>query len=585
MKTLSKRVFAVVLATCMAFLLCCSVSAKAFTDVPSSLPTYYKDAINYVSDNGIILGITNSTFEPEQKVNRAMAVTFLFRMSGDTGTYDASQFTDVEQGRYYYNAVGWGVQNGIVSGITSTEFYPMTDVTRQQFLTMLYRFAGYEGYSQTATETITQAADYASVKSFARTAMAWAYTYGIALRNSVTDNIYPNATIARKTMAVFLSRYRRNVEGIVFSRDAFSFNNSSGSFVRNSSTTYLISEKDWSHLEDIASSGDKENLENHKNVHWAGSCFGMSVAVVLDYIGKIDLNGNYCNSVDSMYNIPKPNNLNSSLHFYTTDHLDSTKRISEVESKINLYQNSWYISSLRDWVLYVDRDSGLRSMVADLEHGGIGVFCYTFNRGSTSGGHAVVAYGKPVETSYGYKISLYDNRTINTPRWLQITTAASGWTAEVVYGNTSEEVLRCKFQTNFDAYDVLDIDGDGNSTPTDVESQLDIGEYTTLAICATGNFMITNAQGETLTSTPCDFIGNMNIYGQDFIPYGENAPCVYLLLVEPSESFTCTALDNSQVLSFYLMNEDVSIGQSVDANNEQGWNIVEVFTDGLTSVT
>lgn len=90
MKTLSKRVFAVVLATCMAFLLCCSVSAKAFTDVPSSLPTYYKDAINYVSDNEIILGITNSTFEPEQKVNRAMAVTFLFRMSGDTGTYDAS---------------------------------------------------------------------------------------------------------------------------------------------------------------------------------------------------------------------------------------------------------------------------------------------------------------------------------------------------------------------------------------------------------------------------------------------------------------------------------------------------------------
>lgn len=225
----TKAVLSCTLVLAIVFALSVPVFALDFSDVTNAIGTDYKDAINYVSDNDIMSGTSENVFSPDRAVTRAAAVTVLYRMSGDTGTYTCN-FTDVSSTAYYYNAVGWATQNGITNGITTTEFGPRHDTTREQVVTMFYRFAAYMGHSQTIDESITSASDYARVSKFSKSAVAWAYSFGLLQRYAITDAIGPKEPVPRKDLALLVSRYRTNVEGINFSRDSFSFDNNSGVF-------------------------------------------------------------------------------------------------------------------------------------------------------------------------------------------------------------------------------------------------------------------------------------------------------------------------------------------------------------------
>jgi hypothetical protein len=110
-----------------------------FEDVPRSDPRF--DAVKYVYDHGIFKGTGETVFEPETVMNRAMLVTVLWRMEGAPAPEATAGFADVPEGEWYSDAVAWASEQGIVNGYSPEEFGPTDDLTREQILTILHRWA------------------------------------------------------------------------------------------------------------------------------------------------------------------------------------------------------------------------------------------------------------------------------------------------------------------------------------------------------------------------------------------------------------------------------------------------------------
>lgn len=524
-------------------------NAASFEDLPFGLGAEYVDAINYVSDNHIMVGTSSGCFSPDLYVTRAMAVTVLYVMSGDNETY-TNPFSDVLPGRYYYNAVGWAYENGITNGTSPSSFSPLQIIDKQHLIIMLYRFAEYLELERILDEDITEASDYLNVYSYAIDALRWAYSYGILTRESPTEAIIPSASIARKDLALMVSRFRTHAEGINLNRDSFSFANSYSAFV-SSGSNYLVSENDWNTFVSIVDMyGSYKDESYYLTRPWAGSCYGMSIATALDYIGKIDLNGNYCNGVTSIHDIPSLNMVSDTRHQTTTAYQHPEIIISEVESKINLYQDSWFIRPIYNWSHYINTDTGLRELVSGQQHGGIGVFSYTWVKtNNKNAGHAVNVFGKPQIITNGYRIMVYDNRSPSSLCYIEIDTSGSAWSGKMVKASGGYEVFKsCKYESNFDVYNLLDIDGSFNDSPNEAI----FGDYCLLQICTTDDFVIENAETETLTCINGQVSGDMETYRQDFLPSGEDYPVEYHFVVPISDSFTCTVGTGNTIESFYL---------------------------------
>jgi hypothetical protein len=121
-----------------------------FTDVTMyGSHEYYMVAWAY--ENGITNGVSATSFNSSATLNRAMAVTMLWRAAGKPTSTAGTQFTDVSQGAYYYDAVAWAEENGITQGKTATTFAPDDPVTREEFISMLYRYAASDPGASAAT--------------------------------------------------------------------------------------------------------------------------------------------------------------------------------------------------------------------------------------------------------------------------------------------------------------------------------------------------------------------------------------------------------------------------------------------------
>jgi hypothetical protein len=108
-----------------------------FTDVASD--AYYYDAVVWAEQNGIAAGTSETTFSPDQTINRAQAVSFMYRAAKATASSAENPFTDVEKGSYYYDAVTWSAENNITVGTSATTFSPEKSCTRAEIVTFLYR--------------------------------------------------------------------------------------------------------------------------------------------------------------------------------------------------------------------------------------------------------------------------------------------------------------------------------------------------------------------------------------------------------------------------------------------------------------
>lgn len=120
-------------------------------------------------------GVSDNEFDPNGAVSRAMLVTVLYRMEKELQA-QASPFSDIAGGSYYEKAVAWANANGIVKGVSDAEFAPDESITREQMAAMIYRYAAYKKMDLSAGEStnILSYADYSDISDYAVSAMRYA---------------------------------------------------------------------------------------------------------------------------------------------------------------------------------------------------------------------------------------------------------------------------------------------------------------------------------------------------------------------------------------------------------------------------
>ena len=170
---------------------------------------WYYDSVKYVYENGLMQG-TGNGFEPESKMSRAMLVTVLYRMAKPENTANTHSFKDVPEGQWYSDAISWAAANGIVSGITSTEFAPDNDISREQMALIIYRFAKMLGFDVTDKSDISGFADTDEISDWAVDALSWANKTKLVNGTSETT-LSPKATATRAQVAAILMRFYENV--------------------------------------------------------------------------------------------------------------------------------------------------------------------------------------------------------------------------------------------------------------------------------------------------------------------------------------------------------------------------------------
>ena len=118
-------------------------AATSYTDVTED--AWYAQSVAYVTENGIMNGVTDDEFEPDTKLTRGMIVTILYRLEGEPDVSAVQAFSDVPADAYYASAVAWASENGISDGTDDVNFSPDNTVTREQLAKILLGYYNYKG--------------------------------------------------------------------------------------------------------------------------------------------------------------------------------------------------------------------------------------------------------------------------------------------------------------------------------------------------------------------------------------------------------------------------------------------------------
>ena len=180
-----------------------------FTDVKTG--DWFYEAVQYVYDKGMMTGVSADRFAPASTTTRGMIVTILYRLENEPAVSGGSAFTDVENGAWYADAVAWAAANDIVNGTSATTFAPNSPITREQMATMLYRFAQYKGMDAvTLQENLTGYPDGGQVSDYAIPAMNWAVGQGL-IAGMENGTLVPQGSATRAQVATILMRFCENV--------------------------------------------------------------------------------------------------------------------------------------------------------------------------------------------------------------------------------------------------------------------------------------------------------------------------------------------------------------------------------------
>lgn len=181
------------------------------SDEPVELPfedvkpgDWYYDAVEFVFDAGLMNGVGDGRFAPNEETSRAMVVTILWRMEGSPET-EGLDFSDVPDGQWYSKAVAWASETGIVTGYGDGRFGSNDYVTREQLAAMLYRYEKYKGGNM-EHETELSFADTGKVHDWAYDACAWCCENGI-ITGKPGNMLDPLGTATRAELATMLYRY------------------------------------------------------------------------------------------------------------------------------------------------------------------------------------------------------------------------------------------------------------------------------------------------------------------------------------------------------------------------------------------
>ena len=179
-----------------------------FTDVTEG--DWFYDAVRYAYETGLMDGVGDSLFAPNSETTRAQLVTILYRLEGEPEVSGTSGFTDVEAGTWYTDAVAWAAANGIVNGVSETEFAPGKDITREQLATILFRYAEAKGYDVSARADLSAYPDADQIQSYAAESVAWAVAEGL-IQGFEDNTLRPAGNATRAQIATILMRFCEGV--------------------------------------------------------------------------------------------------------------------------------------------------------------------------------------------------------------------------------------------------------------------------------------------------------------------------------------------------------------------------------------
>ena len=172
---------------------------------------FYRDVL-FSYEKGLMSGMDAAAFAPYANTTRAQIAVIFYRMEGSPAVEGENSFTDVVRDSgtaWFYDAVTWAQQNGIMGGYSNSSFAPNDPITREQLAAIFYRYAQYKGYDTTqGGMAIREFDDYESISDYAMGAMAWAVNTGLVKGDS--NLLYPKGTATRAEIAALFHRFAEN---------------------------------------------------------------------------------------------------------------------------------------------------------------------------------------------------------------------------------------------------------------------------------------------------------------------------------------------------------------------------------------
>ncbi len=178
-------------------------NGRTFADVPPE--NWASEAVTFAAARELFSGTSETSFSPDETMSRAMLATVLYRLEGQPEQAVMSAYSDVSDGAWYADSIAWAVENGIVSGYGDGQFGPNDSVTREQFVVMLWRYAG----SPKASRRDLEFADADQVSDYAQEALCWAVENGV-LKGNDSGQLVPGGTATRAEAAQMLKNFMEN---------------------------------------------------------------------------------------------------------------------------------------------------------------------------------------------------------------------------------------------------------------------------------------------------------------------------------------------------------------------------------------
>lgn len=184
--------------------------ASPFLDVAPG--TWYYDAVQYAYERGLMSGTGEGQFSPDLTTSRGMIVTILYRLAGSPAVSGSSSFSDVSQGDWYAQGVAWASAHGVVSGYPDGTFRPNDTITREQMAAILCQYARFQGKLDSGRADLSIFADAGSVSPWAQDALSWAVAKGL-IGGISADTLAPGGSTTRAQAAVILTAFSKSLIG------------------------------------------------------------------------------------------------------------------------------------------------------------------------------------------------------------------------------------------------------------------------------------------------------------------------------------------------------------------------------------
>ena len=171
-----------------------------------NITDWFYEAVRFVSTEGLMIGTSSNMFSPNEPMTRAMMVTVLYRLEGEPAVSGNMPFLDVKAGEWYSDAILWASKDDLVLGYGNGNFGPFDHITREQAMTILYRYAQSKGLDVSAAGDLSGYTDMKDISDWALPAMKWAVAEGIMQGRTPTTTV-PQGTSTRAELAMILMRF------------------------------------------------------------------------------------------------------------------------------------------------------------------------------------------------------------------------------------------------------------------------------------------------------------------------------------------------------------------------------------------